>query len=434
MRAPEPEIALDLLDFIGRSPTPWHVVASARDLLDAAGFAELRLVDEWPTAGGREYVVADGTIIAWVSGDDEPATGFAMVGAHTDSPNLRLKPRPDTGGFGYRQLGVEVYGGVLLNSWLDRDLGVAGRVAVRGAGGTSEQRLLLVDEPLARIPQLAIHLDRDVNERGVVLDKQAHLAPVWGDGAPTDGGFAAWLAGRLDVEPGAILSWDLMFHDLTPGSVLGDGGPFIASARLDNQLSCHAATHALLRAADGPSLAWTPLMVLFDHEEVGSTSAVGATSTLLRSVIERLVARRGGGTEELSRALAASFLVSSDNAHATHPNYPERHEPAHHIRLNGGPVIKRNAQVRYATDAMSEAELVLAAERCEVPLQQFVVRSNIACGSTIGPLAAAALGVATVDVGAPQLSMHSARELAGVNDPGWLTSLLAEVLAPASAS
>jgi aspartyl aminopeptidase len=429
MRAPEPEFAADLLGFIARSPTPWHAVGSVRELLTGAGFVERRLDEPWPGTGGREFTVSGGTIVGWAIDGQPAAAPLRMVGAHTDSPNLRLKPRPDTGGFGYRQLGVEVYGGVLLNSWLDRDLGLAGRIAVRGPSGPTE-RLIHVDEPIARIPQLAIHLDRDVNERGVALDKQAHLAPVWGEGAPTAGGFVAWLAGRLDVEADDVLGWDLMFHDLTPGTFLGDEDPFIASGRLDNLLSCHAATHALVRAVESGPGEVIPLIVLFDHEEVGSTSAAGATSTLLRTVLERLGARRDGGPEELSRALAGSLLVSSDNAHATHPNYPERHEPAHHIRLNGGPVIKRNVQVRYATDAMTEAEVVMAAERVDVPLQQFVVRSNMACGSTIGPLAAAALGVATVDVGAPQLSMHSAREMAGVNDPGWLAALLKELLHP----
>lgn len=428
MRPAEPEIALDLLDFIGRAPTPWHAVGEVRARLDVAGFSERRLTDAWGAPSGPEYVVVDGTIVAWVDNGAPPEQPFAIVGAHTDSPNLRLKPKPDTGGFGYRQLGVEVYGGVLLNSWLDRDLGLAGRVAVRGPMGV-ESRLVHVAEPVARVPQLAIHLDRDVNERGVVLDKQAHLAPVWGQGSPEVDGFRHWLATRLEVDSADVLAFDLMFHDLTPGAVLGEGGPFIAAGRLDNLLSCHAATTALCRVASTPG-AVTPVVVLFDHEEIGSTSAVGATSTLLRTVLERLVVRRGGGPEALSRALGGSLLVSSDNAHATHPNYPERHEPAHHVRINGGPVIKRNANVRYATDALSEAELVLAAERADVPLQQFVVRSNLACGSTIGPLTAAALGVRTVDVGAPQLSMHSARELAGVEDPGRLVALLAEVLAP----
>jgi aspartyl aminopeptidase len=426
------EFARDLLELVDASPTPYHAVANLRAGLEAAGFTALDPAAAWSGPGGRELVAVGGTLVAWAVPDGaSPATPFRIVGAHTDSPNLRLKPRPDTGGSGFRQLGVEVYGGVLLNSWLDRDLGIAGRVAVRGPAGP-DLRLLHVGEPVARIPQLAIHLDRDVNERGLALDRQLHLAPVWGTGTPEVGGFGRWVAERLGVDVDDVLGWDLMFHDLVPGSFLGADRSMLSAPRLDNLLSCHAAVRALVDAVERPAGgdAPIPVVVLFDHEEIGSTSAVGATSTLLRTVLERLVGRRGGDAEDLARALAGSLVVSADNAHATHPNYPERHEPAHPVRCNGGPVVKRNAQVRYATDAGTEAQVVLAAERAGVPLQQFVVRSNLPCGSTIGPLTAAALGVPTVDVGIAQLAMHSARELAGAHDPARLAALLAELLHP----
>jgi aspartyl aminopeptidase len=431
MRPPDPEFARDLLDLIDASPTPYHAVANLTAGLASAGFRSLEPTEPWPGAGGLEYLALGGTLIAWAVGEQPPEAPFRIVGAHTDSPNLRLKPRPDRGAAGLRQLGVEVYGGVLLNSWLDRDLGLAGRVAVRAGDGV-ETRLVHVADAVARIPQLAIHLDREVNDRGLVLDRQIHLAPVWGTGPAQEGAFLAWLADRLGVAPGEVLGWDLMFHDLTPATFLGAGLELLSAPRLDNLLSCHGAVRALLQTVERAAEPGdpVPVVVLFDHEEVGSTTAAGAMSTLLRTVLERLVVRRGGGPEDLARALAGSLVVSGDNAHAHHPNYPDRHEPGHPVHCNGGPVIKRNAAARYATDAATEAAVVLAAERAEVPLQQFVVRSNLPCGSTIGPLTAAALGVPTVDVGAPQLSMHSARELAGAHDPGWLAALFTEMLRP----
>jgi aspartyl aminopeptidase len=350
-----------------------------------------------------------------------------IVGAHTDSPNLRIKPRPDTGRAGYRQLGVEVYGGALLNSWLDRDLGLSGRVSVAGVDGSVDERLLLVDRPLLRIPQLAIHLDRDVNERGLQLNRQQHLVPVWGLGAPTDGEFAAFLGDELDLGAGhRILAWDLMAHDLTPGTLLGSDAALLAAPRIDNLASCWAAIRALTSGAPESSLA---VVCLYDHEEVGSQSATGADSSALVSVLERLVLAAGGDREAFHRALAGSWCASVDGAHATHPNYADRHEPNHQVRLGAGPVVKRNANERYATHADSEGRLRAVAATAGVPLQDFVVRSDLGCGSTIGPVTAARLGVPTVDLGIPMLSMHSARELCGTRDPALLVDLLRAWLA-----
>jgi aspartyl aminopeptidase len=419
-------VATDLLGFIDASPSPYHAAAEVGRRLDAAGFVRLDERAGWRPAPARAYVVRGGTLVAWVGADDPSRIvgGFRIVGAHTDSPNLRIKPRPDTGGAGFRQLGVEVYGGALRNSWLDRDLGLSGRVAV-AAGDQVELRLLRIDRPLLRIPQLAIHLDRTVNE-GLVLNPQQHLTPVWGltgGGAPSEDGFRRFLAGELGVGVGAVLGWDVMVHDLTRSTFLGVDDELLSAPRIDNLLSCHAATTALLAATED-EVPGVPVMCLFDHEEIGSQSASGADGSVLPTVLERVVAAAGGDREALLRALAASACVSADGAHGTHPNYPERHEPGHPVRLNGGPVLKLNSNVRYATDAESGAVLEVAARRAGVALQRFVVRSDLPCGSTIGPVTAARLGIPTVDVGVAQLAMHSARELCGADDPAAFVHLL----------
>lgn len=415
-----------LCRFIDAAPSPYHAVAEAAAILDGLGFGAVGPGDRWP-AGGRAHARRGGSIVAVAVPDGcGPAAGFRMVGAHTDSPNLRVKPRPDGGRAGWRQLGVEVYGSPLLNSWLDRDLGLSGRVGVRDGAGTST-RLVKVDRPVARLPQLAIHLDRDVVDRGLVLDRQAHLSPVWGLGDPEPGAFAAFLAKELGVGTDDVVSWDVMFHDTVPSRLVGQDEELISAPRLDNLCSCFCGLQALGAAA---AEADAPLVLcLFDHEEVGSTSVTGAAGTLLATTVERSVLARGGDREDVHRALAASVLVSADMAHATHPNYAERHEPGHRVAVNGGPVVKLNANQRYATDADTHARMVAACERAGVPHQVFVTRTDLPCGSTIGPMVAAAAGVAVVDVGIAQLGMHSARELAGAADPGHLVRALTAFLA-----
>ena len=407
----------DLLAFIAASPSPYHAVATAADRLTLAGFTEVRLDAEWPVAKAPSFVRRGGTLIAWRPG--RPGAGFRIVGAHTDSPNLRIKPQPDRRSVGYRQFGVEVYGGVLLNSWLDRDLGLSGRVAVADPGGDgTDECLFRIDEPILRIPQLAIHLDREVNERGLVLNRQAHLAPIWGVGRDDGRGLRELVASAIDVEPSHVLAWDAMCHDLTPPTLAGVDRELISAPRLDNQLSCHAAVEAIITATAGVADATsTAVVVLFDHEEVGSTTDRGAAGALLATVLERISVTQGVDRAGHLRALGASHCVSADGAHATHPNYPERHEPDHLVALNGGPVVKVNSSARYATDAASVGPFLAACASVEVPVQWFVTRSDLACGSTIGPLTAAQLGVPTVDVGVAQLAMHSAREMAGADDP-----------------
>lgn len=440
--------AVDLCRFLDASPSPFHAVAEVERRLRSAGFVAVDETAPWPSAPGRHLVVRGGALVAWVVDEaHDPRRGFRIVGAHTDSPTLKLKPRPDTGRAGWRQLGVEVYGGALLNSWLDRDLGLAGRVAVRnananGAGGGEGGRdgvtmhRVADARPLLRVPQLAIHLDRGVNERGLVLDPQAHLSPVWGTGPATDGDLVRYLATRLDVDPADVLGFDLVVHDLTPATLLGVDESLLAGGRLDNLLSCHAATVALLRTLpatdDRPAPGPVPVICLFDHEEVGSESATGAAGNLLPAVLERICLGAGLDRDQWFRSLADSVCVSADGAHATHPNYAERHEPSHRILVNHGPVVKANANVRYATDALGGATVRLAAEATGVPLQDFVVRSDLPCGSTIGPVTAARLGITTVDVGVAQLSMHSARELCGAEDPELFTRLLTAFLGAAT--
>jgi aspartyl aminopeptidase len=417
----------DLLAFIAKAPSPYHAVAEARRRLGDAGFDAIDPRDPWPTGPGRHLLATGGALLAWeVPQGATPTTAFRIVGAHTDSPNLRIKPQPDGGTAGWQQLGVEVYGGALWNSWLDRDLGISGRATVR-VDGTVEERLFHCDCALLRIPQLAIHLDRDVNGQGLKLNAQQHLTPVWGVGDVERGAFAAYVAEEVGVAPSEVVAWDAMVHDLTPGALIGRRHELVSSARLDNLLSCWAGLEALTaeRAAPEDPIA---VVCLFDHEEVGSTSATGAAGPLLEQVLERTVAAAGGTRDDLARALAGSVCASADMAHATHPNYPERHDPGHLIANDGGPVVKVNANQRYATDAGSAAVLIDACERAGVPHQVFVGRNDVPCGSTIGPTTAARLGIATADIGVAQLSMHSARELCGAEDPVRLAGALGAFL------
>ncbi len=433
---PVAEAAGGLGAFIDASPSPFHAVAQAAAVLEEAGLRRLDPARPWSDtavpgpAAGAGYVVRDGALVAWRvhgSAASDPAAPFHLVGAHTDSPNLRVKPVPDTGRAGWQQLGVEVYGGVLLNSWLDRDLGLSGRVAVRTpSGDRPELRLMRVDEPLARVPQLAIHLDRNAND-GLKLDRQQHLAPVWALGDAEPDRFRRFLADRLDVGPEVVVAWDLMFHDLTPSRLLGADHDLLAAPRIDNLASCHAAVEALARPGE-PDAHHVAVISLFDHEEVGSVSASGAAGTLLAQVLERIVLARDGRREDLLRALADSLCISADGAHATHPSHAERHEPNHHIRVNAGPVLKVNANQRYATDAGTAGRFLALCDAAGVPAQTFVSRTDLPCGSTIGPSTAAQLGMRTVDAGIPMLSMHSARELCGTADPPMFARVLARFL------
>lgn len=416
--------AVGLCSFIDDSPSPFHVCESVAKVLEANDFRQLKEEHQWPSQPGRHYVIRGGSIVAW----DSTARGrsFRIVGGHTDSPNLRVKQNPDLRSAGLRMVGLEKYGGAWLNSWLDRDLGISGRLAIREPDGLREH-LIRIDEPVLRVPQLAIHLSED--RGGVSLDPQRHVNAVWGVGA--DGpGFMEWIAAQADVAPDQVLGWELMTHDLAPSRVVGVDGDLVSAPRLDNQGTCYAGTRALIDAIDSESSAAIPVLALFDHEEVGSGSDRGASSDLLGTVLERIVLAGGGSREDYLRSMAMSACASGDMAHATHPNYPERHEPSHQIAINGGPVLKVNQNLRYASDAAGEALFAVAADKAGVPLQRYVHRADLPCGSTIGPLTATRTGLNTVDVGAPQLAMHSAREVMGSADVGMYSAALAAFLAP----
>lgn len=405
----------DLIEYLDASPSPWHAVESTIARLD--GFVRLEETDSWTSIPSHGYVVRGGAIIAWkLPSSSRATTPFRIVGAHTDSPCLRVKPQPDAGLVGWKQLGVEVYGGILNNTWLDRDLGVAGRLVACDGSST----LVDVRTPIARVSQLAVHLDRGVNDNGLVIDRQQHLTPMWGVGASQPGEFASWIGAQAGLDD-APTWWELCLYDVQGAAVLGADESLLASGRLDNELSCWAAVTALMAAEPTDHAA---VIVLNDHEEVGSSSTTGAAGPLLESVLTRLVAGRGGVDDDLHRSLAGSMCISADNAHAVHPNYLDRHDPEHFPIVNAGPAIKVNANQRYATSADTAAAFQAACEAARVPWQVFVSRNNMPCGSTIGPITSTRLGIPTVDVGVPQLSMHSARELCGVDDPGHLAGAL----------
>lgn len=407
-----------LLEHLDECVTPHHTVERVARTLLSAGFVEMHDVSADPVSRG--FLRRDGLIIAWTQ-PENGVKSFRLLGAHTDSPCLKVKPRPDSGTLGWRQIGVEIYGGILNNSWLDRDLGIAGRIVL--ADGTS--RLFRSSSPVARIPQLAVHLDREVNERGLVLDRQAHLLPVSGTGSGR--GFVDWLADEIAIESGDVASWDLSLFDTARATVIGFDSDLLVSGRIDNQVSCWASIGALL---DSQSAA-TSVVALFDHEEVGSESVTGASGPWLERVLRMLAVRLDDPSDPTSfdRLLSRSECLSADCAHAVHPNYAERHDPAHRPLPNVGPVLKVNANQRYATSDLTAARFGAACRAAGVEQQIFSSKNSVPCGSTIGPLAATRLGIPTADVGAPQLSMHSAREMCGIRDPHLLRRALSAFLA-----
>ncbi|WP_052866303.1 M18 family aminopeptidase [Streptomyces niger] len=415
----------DLMSFLAASPSPYHAVANAAARLEKAGFRQVAETDAWDGEAGGKYVLRGGAIIAWhVPEGATPATPFRIVGAHTDSPNLRVKPIPDTGSRGWRQIAVEVYGGTLLNTWLDRDLGLSGRLTLRDGS----HRLVNVDRPLLRVPQLAVHLDRSVNADGLKLDKQRHMTPIWGLGEVQEGDLLSFVEQEAGLTAGEVRGWDLMVHSVEPPAYLGRDRELVAGPRMDNLLSVHAGTAALAAASaqDGPTC--IPVLAAFDHEENGSQSDTGADGPLLGTVLERSVFARGGSYEDKARAFAGTVCLSSDTGHAVHPNYTERHEPGHHPMPNGGPILKVNVNQRYATDGGGRAVFADACERAGVPWQSFVSHNSMPCGTTIGPITAARHGITTVDIGVAILSMHSARELCGAEDPHLLAAALTAFL------
>ena len=410
-----------LCEFIDASPSPFHVCQTVAERLRAAGFTELAEGDGWPSSAGDYFTVRAGSLVAWKSAD--PELPFRIVGGHTDSPNLRVKQHPDRAVVGWRVVALEPYGGAWLNSWLDRDLGISGRLSIRSGPGVQDV-LVRIDDPILRVPQLAIHLSDD--RKGVSLDPQRHVNAVWGVGDRPKS-FIEFVATRAGIDPGAVLAADLMTHDLTGSILTGADFDLISAPRLDNQGTCYAGLAALLAAE---THGYVPVLALFDHEEVGSTSDHGAQSELLPTVLERISLAAGRTREDFLRRMSGSMVASGDMAHATHPNYPERHEPSHLIEVNGGPVLKVQPNLRYATDGRTAAAFALACAQAGVPMQRYEHRADLPCGSTIGPMTAARTGIPTVDVGAAQLAMHSARELMGAADVHSYAAALQAFLSP----
>jgi aspartyl aminopeptidase len=419
-----PALNQQLIDFIQASPTPFHATAQLCRLFAPAGYRLLNEADHWqPEAGGRYFVTRnDSSFIAFSMGSRDCAVqGLRMLGAHTDSPCLRIKPEPDIQSRGYCQLGVEVYGGVLLNPWFDRDLSIAGRISYRDSAQGFGQALIDFRRAVAIIPSLAIHLDREVNNARSI-NAQQHLPPVLmqtGDGDPLR--FRQLLLELAreqhpQCDIAAILEFELSLYDCQPGALIGLKQEFIASARLDNLLSCFIAARAMLDSDnDQPCL-----LVCNDHEEVGSMSSCGADGPFLKSVLERICPQ----PQDLARCINRSWMISVDNAHGVHPNYADKHDANHGPLLNRGPVIKTNANQRYASNSETAGLFRLLCEQAGIPVQSFVVRSDMACGSTIGPLTASAIGVRTLDIGVATFGMHSIRELAGSQDSSFLHKAL----------
>ena len=412
----ESEFNNGLLEFLADSPTPFHAVKQLKQLLTAQGFEQLAEDSSWSLKpGGRYFVVRNGSsIVAIRTGPVHPTDGgLRLIGTHTDSPCLKIKPAPEISRQGFLQLSVEIYGGVLLSPWFDRDLSLAGRVTCRMENGEINSLLTDFRRPVATVPSLAIHLTRDVHKNRTI-NPQKEVVLLVSSGDDDSRSFRQLLLDQIqhehaNIPVAEVLDYEINCYDVQPPAVIGLNDDFIAASRLDNLLSCYAACRSIIDASGET----TAVMVCNDHEEVGSLSANGAQGPFLRSTLERLC----GNSETMNRVMDLSMLLSVDNAHAVHPNYEDKHDPQHRPCLNGGPVIKYNANQRYATNSESAALFRNLCQTLDIPVQQIAMRSDMACGSTIGPITAAELGVATVDIGSPQLAMHSVRELTGRNDP-----------------
>ncbi len=418
--------AQDLLDYIDNSPSPWHAVKSTISQLENNGFEPLIESEAWELKKrGRYYVTRDGaSIISFILGEKSLQThGFRIVGAHTDSPGLRLKPKAAHTKNGIAQLGVEVYGGPILATFTDRDLSLAGRVNVHSDGDHTAHLIHLTDS-VVRLPNLAIHMNREVNSKGLLLNKQTELPLIFGFAADKTEAHAQLtqsIAITLNIKAADILTWDLNVYDTQKGCFWGVNQEFIANSQLDNLASCHAALQALLATATPDT---TSLCAFFDHEEVGSESATGASGSFVRDILQRICMHFKTSEEDRLRSYAKSFLISADMAHAYHPNHPAAYDPEHHAMVNKGPVIKTNANQRYSTNAETAARFIQLCKKAKVPYQEYTHRTDLGCGSTIGPTLASQLGMPTIDIGNPMWAMHSIRESAGVIDHSCMVKVL----------
>jgi len=416
-----------LLDFIRCSPTPFHAVECLTAMLSQAGFKPLDEAEPWELVRGCGYFVKrGGSVIAFRFGQGGSLQhGIHVAGAHTDSPCLKVKPQALISKSRYWQLGVEVYGGALLNPWFDRDLSIAGKVIYRASDNSIRACLIDFEEPVAVIPSLAIHLDREANNNRSI-NAQEHLQAIISlrkNDSPIS--LNDLLLQHLEskhqiTDAVTILSHDLCLYDAQPPALIGLEKEFIAGARLDNLLSCYLIAKSLIDSNGAD----TSLIVCNDHEEVGSMSTTGAQGPFLSSTLSRLIASESAAADAVERVLRRSMMLSIDNAHGVHPNFADKHDPQHGPVLNEGPVIKINANQRYASDSETVANFTAYCEVVGVNSQSFVMRSDMACGSTIGPLTSAQIGMATVDVGVPTFAMHSIRELAGSRDASDLTNVV----------
>ncbi len=403
----------ELTGYLKASPTSFHAVSQAQQHLLNASFIQLDEKSSWDDLPPGGYFVTrnDSSLIAFHWNPDQ-LNGFKIMGAHTDSPGLKIKPNPAIENSNCLQLGVEVYGGPLLSPWFDRELSIAGQVFYYDENSVLRNALIDFKKPVAIIPSLAIHLDRQAN-KGREINKQSDLIPLVGIADDFAPGFGQRVQDQLLAEhPNSslaeVVDFDLFLYDPSPPSTTGFDLQLLTGGRLDNLLSCFAGVKALVTAQQ-PGNA---MVVLYDHEEIGSVSAAGAQGTFLADVLARLCKNQ----ENLKNTLARSFFISADNAHAVHPNFPDKHDPHHMPKLNGGVVIKYNANLRYATSAKTAAIFRRLSLDSQVPVQEFVMRNDMTCGSTIGPVTSASLGIDTVDVGIPTLAMHSIRETAACTD------------------
>ena len=403
----------EFLKFIYNSPTPFHAVSNMKKILENKGFKALGEGDNWKLKkGGKYFVIKNGrSLVAFTYND--PNSGFRMIGAHTDSPCLKVKPNPDKEFKNFGQLGVEVYGGVLLNPWFDRDLSLAGKVSYLDHAGKIKSKLINFNRPVAVVPSLAIHLDKSANENKTI-NKQKDMPPLIGQ-FKKGITFKELLLKELKKQKKStgikkILDYEMLFYDTQEPALVGLNEEFLTSARLDNLLSCYVGLMGLL----GNGKKHNGLLVCNDHEEVGSDSTVGAGGPFLKSILERIYG------SDFSKMMADSFMISADNAHGIHPNFSDKHDDSHGPIINSGPVIKINANQRYATDSETSAVFGHICDQAKVPYQKFVIRSDMRCGSTTGPITSTLLGVKTIDIGIPQFAMHSIREMCGTDDIWYL--------------
>jgi len=419
----------DLLDFIDNSPSPYHAVENIKKKLSAFSFEALDETEKWSLKpGGRYFVVRDdSSIIFFVQGSRPLAeTGYRILGAHTDSPGLKVKPNAVKTTDGLVRLGVEVYGGPILATFTDRDLSLAGRVSYKTTSGDVACQLLRFDQALLRLPNLAIHMNRKVNEEGLKLHKQTELPLILSTAVEqqiSEQYLHELLAKTAGIDSEQILSWELNVYDTQKGTFWGAEQQFYANSQLDNLASCHAGVQAMLDE-DTLNADNTLVCAFFDHEEIGSESTKGADGSFLPDILQRIAYATDVDKEDYQRALAQSFMISADMAHAYQPNFPSAYEPEHKVTVNQGPVIKINANHRYSSESISEAMFIRWCELSDVPYQKYSHRTDIPCGSTIGPMTSAKLGIRTVDVGNPMWAMHSVRESAGVEDHGYMIKVL----------